>query len=224
LFSIFDDDRNGYIDKNELMKTYNGMGHELSDEKATELIRSVDKDGDMRIDFNEFSALMKKFMTSKLLEQDDRIEDFRAMFKDADTDYSGYLDPTEVYSCLLKNGIEITREELINLIAEFDVDGDQQIGIDEFVAMMNTSSDLAFADESNKNTYLKIRQKNRLQVTDFMKALKDLPSAFVPSVFHKKWVKESKHRPSDVLKAQLDPRTMTWKDLLPIHNDQFTPE
>ena len=90
--------------------------------------------------------------------------------------------------------------------------------------MMNTSSDMAFHTEGAKSTYLKIRQRRRLNVTDFMKALKNLPSAFVPSVFHQKWSKENKNRPSDVLKAQLDPRTMTWRDMLPVTNDQLTQE
>jgi len=57
-----------------------------------------------------------------------------------------------------------------------------------------------------------------------MKALKTLPSAFVASVFHQKWVKENRFRPSDVLKAQLDPRTMTWKDMLPVTQDHLTQE
>jgi len=43
-------------------------------------------------------------------------------------------------------------------------------------------------------------------------------------VFHKKWVKESKNRPSDVLKAQLDPFTMTWKDMLPVINETLPRE
>ena len=46
------------------------------------------------------------------------------MFKDADMDYSGYLSADEVYSVLLKNGIDLTYEELIELINEFDVSGD----------------------------------------------------------------------------------------------------
>lgn len=45
------------------------------------------------------------------------------MFKDADTDYSGYLSIDEFYTCLLKNGIDLSYEELLELIAEFDVDG-----------------------------------------------------------------------------------------------------
>jgi Ca2+-binding EF-hand superfamily protein len=78
------------------------------------------------------------------LEQDDRVEDFRAMFRDADTDYSGYLSADEVYTVLLKNGIDLSFDELCELINEFDVSGDAQLDIDEFVAMMNTSSDMSF--------------------------------------------------------------------------------
>ena len=61
-------------------------------------------------------------------------------------------------------------------------------------------------------------------MTDFLKALKNMPSAFVPSVFYNKWVKESKNRPSDVLKAQIDLKTMTWKDMLPVNPETLTQE
>ena len=89
---------------------------------------------------------------------------------------------------------------------------------------MNTSSDIDFESDTAKATYLKIRKRSRLSVVDFMKALKNVPSAFVPSVFHQKWAREGKVRPSDVLKAQLDPKTMTWKDMLPVLSEQLTPD
>lgn len=38
------------------------------------------------------------------------------MFRDADTDYSGYLSVDEIYSVMLKKGIELTYEELIELV------------------------------------------------------------------------------------------------------------
>lgn len=224
LFTIFDEDGNGFIDRHELMKTFQGLGYEVDEAKAEAMIQSVDTDGDMRINLQEFQTLMKPEMQNRLLEQDDRVEDFRAMFRDADTDYSGYLSADEVYTVLLKHGIDLAYGELVELINEFDVSGDAQLDIDEFVAMMNTSSDMAFHSQGAKQTYLKIRQSRRLNVTDFMKALKNMPSAFVPSVFHAKWVKESKHRPSDVLKAQLDPLTMTWRDMLPVVTEQLSKE
>lgn len=88
------------------------------------MIQSVDKNGNGKIDMDEFIQLMRPEMYNRLLEEDDRIEDFRAMFRDADTDYSGYLSADEVYTVMLKNGIDLRHEELTELIAEFDVSGD----------------------------------------------------------------------------------------------------
>lgn len=211
------------IDRNELIKTYQGLGYEMDEQKAMDMIKSVDPNA-TSIDKAGFMRLMKPEMQNRLLEQDDKIEEFRAMFKDADVDYSGYLTSDEVYTVLLKHGFDLEFEELVELMNEFDASGDARLDIDEFVAMMNTSSDLDFESDAAKNTYLKIRKRNRLNVVDFMKALKNVPSAFVPSVFHQKWAREGKFRPSDVLKAQLDPRTMTWKDMLPVHADKLTTE
>ena len=92
--------------------------------KAEAMIKAVDADGNGKIDVNEFMQLMKPEMQSRLLEQDDRVEDFRAMFRDADTDYSGYLSADEVYTVILKAGIDLNFEELVELINEFDVNGD----------------------------------------------------------------------------------------------------
>ena len=42
LFNIFDEDKNGFIDKYELIKTFQGMGYEMNEEKAIKMIQSVD--------------------------------------------------------------------------------------------------------------------------------------------------------------------------------------
>ena len=127
------------------MKTYQGLGYELDEERADSIIKSVDKDKDGTIDMDEFMALMKPEMQRRLLEQDDSVEDFRAIFRDADVDYSGNLSASELYGCLLNNGIDLSFDELCELIGEFDVDSDGKLSIDEFVAMMNTSDDVKFA-------------------------------------------------------------------------------
>jgi len=126
------------------------------------MIQAVDKDGDMNLNLEEFSGVMRPEMQNRLLEQDDRVEDFRAMFKDADTDYSGYLSIDEFYTCMLKNGIDLSYDELLELMSEFDVDSTSNLCIDEFVALMNTSSDLAFNSSNAKKSYLKIRMNRRL--------------------------------------------------------------
>lgn len=42
LFDIFDEDKNERIDKHELIKTFQGLGYEMNEEKAMNMIRSVD--------------------------------------------------------------------------------------------------------------------------------------------------------------------------------------
>ena len=113
LFTIFDENGDQRIDQYELMKTFQGLGYEMNEARALELISSVDDNNDKVIDRTEFQTLMLPEMQRRLLEQDDRVEDFRGMFKDADTDYSGYLTADEVYTVLLKNGIDLKYDELI---------------------------------------------------------------------------------------------------------------
>ena len=66
------------------------------------MVRMHDKDGDGRISFNEFFDIMKDKMLDELLSGDDELEDLRAKFKEADTDYSGFLSVDEFYACLLR--------------------------------------------------------------------------------------------------------------------------
>lgn len=92
--------------------------------------------------------------------------------------------------------------------------------IDEFMAMMTMGDDLAFRTENAKNTYLKIKKGRRLNVTDFLKAFGNLPTSFIPSIFQERW-RLKKNLPSSVFRAQIDPRTMMWKDIMPVVSDNL---
>ena len=100
-----------------------GLGFQITMEKAEEMIASVDDNGDRKIDRPEFGALMKPILLEKLLSAEDNVEAIRALFKEADTDYSGFLTADEVYAVLLKQGVDLTFEELVDLMQEFDMDG-----------------------------------------------------------------------------------------------------
>lgn len=68
-------------------------------------------------------------------------EKFRAMFKKYDTDYSNYLTVDELLTVLVKEiGVDMTPNELIDMLAEFDQDGNGKIDIDEFVSLMSQSN------------------------------------------------------------------------------------
>jgi len=65
---MFDEDGNKKIDKWELMKTFSGLGYEMNEERAIELIKSVDDNNDLEIDLQEFKNLMMPEMQARLLE------------------------------------------------------------------------------------------------------------------------------------------------------------
>jgi Ca2+-binding EF-hand superfamily protein len=52
---------------------------------------------------------MLPWILDKYINDEEQIENMRALFKEADSDYSGYLTPDEFYVCLLKIGADITR-------------------------------------------------------------------------------------------------------------------
>lgn len=53
-FKLFDKDNDGKISANDLYDTLFKLGENLTKEDIEEMIRTIDIDGDMAIDYNEF--------------------------------------------------------------------------------------------------------------------------------------------------------------------------
>lgn len=56
---------------------------------------------------------MKPKFLEQVLSQEDSLEDFRALFVEADTDNTGFLSADEIYNVLVKQGIVVTFEEMV---------------------------------------------------------------------------------------------------------------
>ena len=57
-FRVFDIDGNGLIDAQELRLTMKNLGEDLSAEDVKAMIRAADKNGDGKIDYEEFIKMM----------------------------------------------------------------------------------------------------------------------------------------------------------------------
>lgn len=57
-FNIFDIDGNGYISHDEIKKTMEHLGERVTDDEVNDMIKAADKNGDGKIDINEFSGLL----------------------------------------------------------------------------------------------------------------------------------------------------------------------
>jgi hypothetical protein len=71
----------------------------------------------------------------------------RNLFKEADMDYSGFLTIDELYGVMLKMKIDMEYQDLVQLIMQYDQDGNGEIDIDEFVELMTGGGeDMNFED------------------------------------------------------------------------------
>lgn len=61
-FSNFDKDGNGYITKKEIKQTLKGYGLRGSSKEAKAMLKAADKDGDGKIDFEEFKEYYATYM------------------------------------------------------------------------------------------------------------------------------------------------------------------
>lgn len=166
-------------------------------EDAQLMIQQV-KPGADRLTQTEFTQLLMPKMQEELLQQEESLEDFRALFLDADIDHSGTLSVDEIYSVIKKMGATVTLDEIIELMNEIDVDRNGELDIDEFIALMSLGDEIQFRNASSKNTLMHIKKARKLNPLDFFRCFKSLPMNFVPSFIGEKWNKQKKNLPSSV--------------------------
>ena len=58
-FTMFDKDKNGYIERDELKQMMSKLGEKLTDGEIDEMMKEADTDNDGRVNYNEFLAMMK---------------------------------------------------------------------------------------------------------------------------------------------------------------------
>lgn len=129
-FKVFDKDNDGQISVSELEKVFESLDIQLSAEELSELLKAVDKDGNGSIDLDEFCVMM----ASKGLDPD---EELRLMFSTFDTDGNGTIDKEELYAAMKAMGETLTQDELDEMMAEADENGDGQVDFEEFKRMIN---------------------------------------------------------------------------------------
>ena len=122
--------------------------------KCKEMITSVTKSqSKTSLNYPDFEKLMYPIVIQHVFSQEDQLEEFRDAFKEADRDFSGYLEISEFYAVLVKMGSSVTKDQLIALMSEFDVERTGKIGIDTFVKILTNNDEFEFKDETNKENY-----------------------------------------------------------------------
>ncbi|XP_052769115.1 calmodulin-A-like isoform X1 [Mya arenaria] len=133
-FNIFDRDGSGAISIKELEIAMRSLGQNPNEEELERMIKEVDKDGNQELDFEEFCELMSK--TKKDVTSYKAIEE---AFKVFDKDGKGSI-PREYFRHIMTTmGERLNDDEVDEMLDEADADGDGEINIQEFTAMISQS-------------------------------------------------------------------------------------
>jgi calmodulin len=130
-FEMFDKNKNGTITAKELAAVMRSLNQDPTDQELNDMIQEVDFDGNGKIDFEEFVALMNRRNKETDIE-----EEVINAFRIFDKDNLGMISSTELRHIMTTLGDKLTEEEVEEMIREADIDGDGYINYEEFVRMM----------------------------------------------------------------------------------------
>ena len=127
-FAAADRDRSGVISKPELGLMMRRLNPEMSDKEVKEMHRSMDKDLDGKVSFEEFHDWLtsdaQRGLAEKLLDKAATpASAISATFRIWDTDGNGKLSRGELTLVLKKAMPQITQSNLDSIFAELDEDG-----------------------------------------------------------------------------------------------------
>ncbi|CAF2054449.1 unnamed protein product [Rotaria magnacalcarata] len=129
-FRVFDQNGDGSITLSELRIVLDQMGLDPSEEELQDMIREVDADQSGSISFVEFVDMVKKAVDTN---KNSREELFRAFqvfgsdkyFDERNIDESKFLSLWNIHILVLQaTGDRPTDEDVLEMIAEADIDGD----------------------------------------------------------------------------------------------------
>ncbi|XP_066930098.1 uncharacterized protein [Clytia hemisphaerica] len=129
-FGLFDKNHDGSISVQELGEVMSRMGFDPTEGELEDMLHDISGSGD--IDFEKFVNMMAK------IKNVDEEEETKLAFKMFDKDQNGFIDKEELKLVMASLGEQLTDDEIQEMMAEADLDGDGTIDYNEFCQMMNS--------------------------------------------------------------------------------------
>ncbi|VEU23869.1 DEKNAAC104880 [Brettanomyces naardenensis] len=127
-FSLFDLDNDGYLDYHELKVALRALGFDYPKKEVLSIIEEFDSDNRKQISYDDFY----RFVANKIVERDP-VEEIKRAFKLFDDDGTGKISLKNLRRVAKELGENLTDDELMAMIDEFDLDGDGEINEEEFL-------------------------------------------------------------------------------------------
>ncbi|OUC46167.1 putative EF hand [Trichinella nativa] len=161
-FNMFDKEKKGYIHTSQVGQILRTMGQAFEDRDLKQLIKEFDTDGSGEIEFEEFAALVARFV----MQEDDSAnmeEELREAFRLYDKEGNGYINVSDLRDILRALDENITEDELDEMIAEIDTDGSGTVDFDELRCGLLASSE-TFTSHETLNAYIYIYVMHQLML------------------------------------------------------------
>merc|ERR1711959_417074 len=99
IFSQLDEDGDGYITKEEMVRGLIQLGYKVSSHDSKVIIENIDVDGNSQLDQNEFVAALLDLKTMQAIPYNEYFEDIddevATIIEEADTDGNGTIELSE---------------------------------------------------------------------------------------------------------------------------------
>ena len=145
-FKQFDADGDGAISRQEVMAGTKAAGRQFTQEEVETFFVLADQDGDGAIDFSEFALIMIPTAPERITKLKHALDtnkdgvvskqEMEAAFKKFDSNKDGAIDAKEMKNGLKAFGVTMTDQEMETVFAVADVDGDGEVSMAEFVALL----------------------------------------------------------------------------------------
>ncbi|XP_052254017.1 calmodulin-A-like isoform X1 [Dreissena polymorpha] len=133
-FKLFDKDGDGSITADELGTVLRNLGQFPSTDELDMMLKEIDIDGDGTFSFEEFVQVMANMGGLSEHTEEDEEKELRQAFTVFDKTGCGYICASDIRAILQCLGEDLTEDEIDEMIAEVDIDGDGRIDYDEFIA------------------------------------------------------------------------------------------
>lgn len=157
-FKVFDKNRDGYIDEQELHQTMKELGVLLSMDDIKAMMKKAGCQITGRIYYEEFVKLMIEEVHSSQSKgksgeiSDELLRELKVAFSMVDKDGDGRITPRELMAVLSRLGFKSDDATVKKMISKYDTDGNGTLEFDEFHDMMKSKSEGVTRWERTKKT------------------------------------------------------------------------
>ncbi|KAK9466200.1 cell division control protein 31 [Lipomyces arxii] len=129
-FRLFDMDGDGKIDYHELKVSMRALGFDSKKSEVLDILRENERNDPGFISYEAFFRVMSEKIMAR-----DPIDEIKRAFALFDEDQTGKISLRDLRKIAKELNENLEEEELEAMINEFDLDGDGEINLEEFIAI-----------------------------------------------------------------------------------------